>query len=71
MENPIKMDDLGVPLFLETSICAKNTFPIVNKMCLEWGCLWPTKKLPCFPGESQNPWLNLSEWQWQIVERFF
>ena len=21
MENPIKMDDLGVPLFLETSIC--------------------------------------------------
>ena len=23
MENPIKMDDLGVPLFLETSICTK------------------------------------------------
>ena len=22
MENPIKMDDLGVPLFLETPICA-------------------------------------------------
>ena len=22
MENPIKMDDLGVPLFLETSICS-------------------------------------------------
>ena len=21
MKNPIKMDDLGVPLFLETSIC--------------------------------------------------
>ena len=21
MENPIKMDDLGVPLFVETSIC--------------------------------------------------
>ena len=21
MENPIKMDDLGVPLFLETPIC--------------------------------------------------
>ena len=21
MENPIKMDDLGVPLFLETSTC--------------------------------------------------
>jgi len=24
MENPIKMDDLGVPLFLETSISIKN-----------------------------------------------
>ena len=23
MENPIKMDDLGVPLFLETAICSK------------------------------------------------
>ena len=23
MENPIKMDDLGVPLFLETPICAR------------------------------------------------
>ena len=22
MENPIKMDDLGVPLFLETSFCS-------------------------------------------------
>ena len=25
MENPIKMDDLGVPLFLETTICMKFT----------------------------------------------
>ena len=24
-ENPIKMDDLGVPLFLETPICMKKT----------------------------------------------
>ena len=23
MENPIKMDDLGVPLFLETPICGR------------------------------------------------
>ena len=23
MENPIKMDDLGVPLFLETPICSR------------------------------------------------
>ena len=26
MENPIKMDDLGVPLFLETSICRFQFF---------------------------------------------
>ena len=26
MENPIKMDDLGVPLFLETPISKFNTF---------------------------------------------
>ena len=25
MENPIKMDDLGVPLFLETSKCCVKT----------------------------------------------
>ena len=24
MENPIKMDDLGVPLFLETSLSVNN-----------------------------------------------
>ena len=24
MENPIKIDDLGVPIFLETPICPKN-----------------------------------------------
>ena len=30
MENPIKMDDLGIPLFLETSISVSyipNNFP--------------------------------------------
>ena len=26
MENPIKMDDLGVPLFLETPICIQKCF---------------------------------------------
>ena len=31
MENPIKMDDLGVPLFLETSITEK-----LLKMCLSY-----------------------------------
>ena len=32
MENPIKMDDLGVPLFLETSICHPNR----NRRCKKW-----------------------------------
>ena len=27
MENPIKMDDLGVPLFLDTPICSKKHPP--------------------------------------------
>ena len=28
MENPIKMDDWGVPLFQETSICAIQNCPL-------------------------------------------
>ena len=42
-ENPIKMDNLGVPLFLETSICAKvDQFLIL-------GMVMPPKKYPCHP----------------------
>ena len=33
MENPIKMDDLGVPLFLETSICTYKTGVVVLPTC--------------------------------------
>ena len=36
MENPIKMDDLGVPLFLETSICIQNNL----------GTSWDPKLIP-------------------------
>ena len=28
MENPIKMDDLGVPLFLETPISGHKKYPL-------------------------------------------
>ena len=28
IQNPIKMDDLGVPLFLETPICPEITFGV-------------------------------------------
>ena len=31
MENPIKMDDLGVPLFLETPICDSVIPSILKK----------------------------------------
>ena len=30
MENPIKMDDLGVPLFLETPICFPMDFQMIS-----------------------------------------
>ena len=35
MERPIKIDDLGVPLFQETSICIhKNTRLCPGKICI-------------------------------------
>ena len=37
MENPIKMDDLGVPLFLETSISVNNMYV---KKSLKIVCAW-------------------------------
>ena len=44
MENPIKMDDLGVPLFLETSICF---------FCCQ--VLWKLSILQtCFCGRTRN-----------------
>ena len=41
MENPIKMDDLRVPLFSETSICYLQ---LCTKMV---GCLVKTPSFPC------------------------
>ena len=39
MENPIKMDDLGVPLFLETPIYIYNTSTVTQSIIktLEFG----------------------------------
>ena len=42
MENPIKMDDLGLPLFSETSIC-HLFFPRYSK------------QIPCERSSGQNP----------------
>ena len=41
MENPIKMDDLGVPLFLEPPICALSywLFCFFQVPCYFSGCL--------------------------------
>ena len=33
MENPIKIDDLGVPLFLETPACCSLLFYVLNGSC--------------------------------------
>ena len=37
MENPIQMDDLGVPLFLETPMCL---FPVPSPFMNSLGILW-------------------------------
>ena len=41
MENPIKMDDLGVPLFLETPIYSRKTLDVYG-LCngLQCSCNW-------------------------------
>jgi len=61
----------GYHYFWKHPYVPKNTFPISQQNVFVMGLFVANKKLPCFPGESQNAWLNLSEWQWQIVERFF
>jgi len=39
MENPIKMDDLGVPLFSETSICS-TLIPTLNSLSFAFYKSW-------------------------------
>ena len=56
MENPIKMDDLGVPLFSETSKFEKNPY----RGCLLVPCFGPlfnVSLLAChgLKGSSSNP----------------
>ena len=38
MENPIKIDDLGVPLFSETSIT--DSWVVVSQFCFAWNKSW-------------------------------
>ena len=46
MENPIKIDDLGVPLFLETPTCS------VENGCYHLSCEKKTYHLPWIMGEK-------------------
>jgi len=62
MENPIKMDDLGVPLFSETPIWTKITMFAVCK------CMYKEKKtswwqLKCFFGI-----FTPEPWQFQMIQ---
>jgi len=47
MENPIKMDDLGVPLFSETSKSIPNDFSVWSRARTWWllllSCCWVAK----------------------------
>ncbi len=67
MENPIKIDDLGVPLFLETSIfkISQNTYIdyIVQFLCIpsRWRLMdvvqllsWFVSQLQSYPQELEN-----------------
>ena len=50
MENPIKMDDLGVPLFLETPICCHFTLSskeAMEKILMRWS-FCPASIFPVF-----------------------
>ena len=71
MEKPIKMDDLGIPFFLETPIClfiytAENTLSENNPQHwlylfafhLRAGRLW---RLTMMPGVSKFTWVNLGQ----------
>ena len=53
MENPIEMDALGVPLFLETSK-KKQSIPHPWKMPRIFGCAWK-EYLGKFPGSCHRP----------------
>ena len=56
MENPIKMDDLGVPLFLETPIC-KPTLPLKEKRPT------PNEWHQSISQRPKIPHLRLSTWK--------
>ena len=56
MENPIKMDDLGVPLFSEASICQQT-------WCIRFiASHWPTARHPeSFPNLDKSECLTYVE----------
>ena len=82
MENPIKMDDLGVPPFTETPIChndGPNWFwkPLKKKYVIGsqfWICkFWDWGKLRCLSEAPQKPlfWMILQVWMICFVKYNF
>jgi len=54
MENPIKMDDLGVPPFLETPILSSHNHRSVENRCISKTCLLEILDLHKMLGERSK-----------------
>ena len=55
MENLIKMDDLGVPLFLETPKCSTFFLGVfISQRMMVWGVLHHLRKAPF----SESDWIS-------------
>ena len=61
IENPIKMDDLGVPLFLE--------IPIWFMMIMTKKTTWPVMKFTQKDGFRQGNWLRYPKTAWWTLRR--
>ena len=60
MENPIKMDDLGVPLFLETPICfPKKGRRNSNDRCLQITCFFLGETKPMKSEKHDPPFVHI------------
>ena len=57
MENPIKMDDLGVPLFLETPIWTQKIHEIWILQTADcWGRIYWRGEVTSFDGSKMDGW---------------
>ena len=68
MENPIKIDDLGVPLFLETPICANNCGE--RKMGSEVAGRWDGTQHPSIPEINKSFFMLINQRKRMKLETF-